>query len=52
MRELRTSATAAIVFAVSRDDAQRRTSRPQFPGGEIVELPVIEEMVAADQNGD
>ncbi len=36
----------AVNFAMGLDDAQRQTSRLQFPSGETVELPVIEQMWA------
>jgi hypothetical protein len=36
----------AVIFAMNLDDAQRQTARLHFPGGEIVELPVIEQMWA------
>jgi hypothetical protein len=42
----------AVFFAMSLDDAQRRTARLHYPSGEIVELPVIEQMYAACQNDD
>jgi hypothetical protein len=36
----------AVIFAMNLDDAQRRTARFRSPRGEIVELPVIEQMWA------
>ena len=42
----------AVIFAMSLDDAQRLTARLHFPSGEIVELPVIEQMWATYQEGD
>ena len=39
----------AVFFAMSLDDAQRRTARLHSPSGETVEFPAIEQMWAAYQ---
>ena len=39
----------AVFFAMSLDDAQRRTARLHSPSGKTVEFPAIEQMWAAYQ---
>jgi len=36
----------AVIFAMNLDDAQRQTAQLNLPSGEILELPVIEQMWA------